>query len=75
MQSQANPLYCVISDPKLKELGEDQVNKWKAWFDNRLDNAIEATQHQDLDLNNKDNDNNNNNNKDDFTSKLVCRQL
>lgn len=31
-----------ISDPHLKQLGEDKMDEWRRWFDNRLDNAIEA---------------------------------
>lgn len=29
-------------DPKLKQLGEDKIAEWRAWFDSRLDDAIEA---------------------------------
>lgn len=32
----------LISDPQLKQLGEDKMAEWRRWFDNRLDNAIEA---------------------------------
>ncbi|XP_059224978.1 dynamin-like 120 kDa protein, mitochondrial isoform X4 [Stomoxys calcitrans] len=33
-------------DPRLKQLGEDKVNEWRQWFDNRLDDAIEAADYQ-----------------------------
>lgn len=33
-------------DPRLKQLGEDRMAEWRAWFDSRLDNAIEAAEHQ-----------------------------
>ncbi|XP_017484324.1 PREDICTED: dynamin-like 120 kDa protein, mitochondrial isoform X2 [Rhagoletis zephyria] len=36
----------VQIDPKLKELGEEKVAEWKMWFDNRLDDAIEAADYQ-----------------------------
>jgi hypothetical protein len=31
-------------DPRLKELGEERMTEWRKWFDNRLDNAIEAAE-------------------------------
>lgn len=31
-----------ISDPRLKQLGEEKVAEWRKWFDTRLDDAIEA---------------------------------
>lgn len=34
---------CIL-DPRLKQLGEEKVNEWRLWFDNRLDNAIEAAE-------------------------------
>ncbi|KAH8308759.1 hypothetical protein KR059_001318, partial [Drosophila kikkawai] len=33
-------------DPKLKQLGEDKLSEWRSWFDNRLDDAIEAADYQ-----------------------------
>lgn len=33
-----------ILDPRLKKLGEDKLGEWRVWFDNRLDNAIEAAE-------------------------------
>ncbi|XP_030373365.1 dynamin-like 120 kDa protein, mitochondrial isoform X2 [Scaptodrosophila lebanonensis] len=33
-------------DPKLKQLGEDKLTEWRSWFDNRLDDAIEAADYQ-----------------------------
>lgn len=33
-------------DPKLKELSEEKIAEWKIWFDNRLDDAIEAADYQ-----------------------------
>lgn len=35
-----------ILDPRLKKLGESKMNEWRDWFDNRLDNAIEAAEAQ-----------------------------
>lgn len=32
----------LISDPRLKQLGEQKVAEWRKWFDSRLDDAIEA---------------------------------
>ncbi|XP_055916150.1 dynamin-like 120 kDa protein, mitochondrial isoform X2 [Eupeodes corollae] len=29
-------------DPKLKQLGEEKLAEWRMWFDNRLEDAIEA---------------------------------
>ncbi|XP_055382335.1 dynamin-like 120 kDa protein, mitochondrial [Condylostylus longicornis] len=29
-------------DPELKKLSEEKISEWRAWFDSRLDNAIEA---------------------------------
>jgi hypothetical protein len=34
----------LISDPRLKQLSEQKMDEWRAWFDNRLDNAIEAVE-------------------------------
>jgi hypothetical protein len=34
----------LILDPRLKKLGEEKVGEWKLWFDNRLDQAIEAAE-------------------------------
>lgn len=31
-------------DPRLKQLGEEKMGEWRLWFDNRLDNAIEAAE-------------------------------
>uniref|UniRef100_A0A1L8E013 Dynamin-like GTPase OPA1, mitochondrial n=2 Tax=Nyssomyia neivai TaxID=330878 RepID=A0A1L8E013_9DIPT len=31
-------------DPRLKKISEDKLAEWRAWFDNRLDNAIEAAE-------------------------------
>lgn len=31
-------------DPRLKQLGEEKMSEWRLWFDNRLDNAIEAAE-------------------------------
>jgi optic atrophy protein 1 len=31
-------------DPRLKSLTEAKMAEWRAWFDNRLDNAIEAAE-------------------------------
>lgn len=39
-------LYIVL-DPRLKQLGEEKMSEWRSWFDSRLDNAIEAAEHQD----------------------------
>jgi hypothetical protein len=33
-----------ISDPRLKQLSEQKLDEWRAWFDTRLDNAIEAVE-------------------------------
>lgn len=33
-------------DPRLKQLGEEKLAAWRSWFDSRLDNAIEAAEHQ-----------------------------
>lgn len=33
-----------ILDPRLKQLGEEKMGEWRLWFDNRLDNAIEAAE-------------------------------
>ena len=32
----------MFLDPRIKQLGEDKMSEWRLWFDNRLDNAIEA---------------------------------
>lgn len=37
-------LIFALLDPRLKELGEEKMNEWRLWFDNRLDNAIEAAE-------------------------------
>lgn len=34
----------VFIDPRLKQLGEEKMGEWRLWFDNRLDNAIEAAE-------------------------------
>lgn len=34
------------SDPRLKQLGQNQVDEWRRWFDTRLDDAIEAASTQ-----------------------------
>lgn len=34
----------AFSDPRLKQLGEEKMSEWRLWFDNRLDNAIEAAE-------------------------------
>lgn len=39
--------FCNFLDPRLKQLSEDKMNEWRAWFDSRLDNAIEAAETQD----------------------------
>ncbi|GAB0087005.1 Dynamin [Sergentomyia squamirostris] len=31
-------------DPRLKKISEDKLAEWRSWFDNRLDNAIEAAE-------------------------------
>ncbi|XP_059607943.1 dynamin-like 120 kDa protein, mitochondrial isoform X3 [Phlebotomus argentipes] len=31
-------------DPRLKKISEEKLAEWRAWFDNRLDNAIEAAE-------------------------------
>lgn len=36
--------YFLFLDPRLKELGEERMTEWRKWFDNRLDNAIEAAE-------------------------------
>jgi len=36
----------LLVDPKLKQLGEDKLSEWRSWFDNRLDDAIEAADYQ-----------------------------
>ncbi|XP_055627530.1 dynamin-like 120 kDa protein, mitochondrial isoform X2 [Toxorhynchites rutilus septentrionalis] len=33
-------------DPRLKQLSENKMNEWRQWFDQRLDNAIEAAETQ-----------------------------
>ncbi|XP_017868570.1 PREDICTED: dynamin-like 120 kDa protein, mitochondrial isoform X2 [Drosophila arizonae] len=33
-------------DPRLKQLGEDKLSEWRSWFDNRLDDALEAADYQ-----------------------------
>uniref|UniRef100_A0A182JQZ4 Dynamin-like GTPase OPA1, mitochondrial n=1 Tax=Anopheles christyi TaxID=43041 RepID=A0A182JQZ4_9DIPT len=33
-------------DPRLKQLSEHKLNEWRQWFDQRLDNAIEAAETQ-----------------------------
>ncbi|XP_058460435.1 dynamin-like 120 kDa protein, mitochondrial isoform X3 [Malaya genurostris] len=33
-------------DPRLKQLSEHKINEWRQWFDQRLDNAIEAAETQ-----------------------------
>ncbi|XP_055532232.1 dynamin-like 120 kDa protein, mitochondrial isoform X1 [Wyeomyia smithii] len=33
-------------DPRLKQLSENKINEWREWFDQRLDNAIEAAETQ-----------------------------
>uniref|UniRef100_A0AAG5DRH7 Dynamin-like GTPase OPA1, mitochondrial n=1 Tax=Anopheles atroparvus TaxID=41427 RepID=A0AAG5DRH7_ANOAO len=33
-------------DPRLKQLSEHKMNEWRQWFDQRLDNAIEAAETQ-----------------------------
>lgn len=33
-------------DPRLKQLGENKMNELREWFDNRLENAIEAAEEQ-----------------------------
>jgi optic atrophy protein 1 len=35
-----------ILDPRLKQLSEDKMSEWRKWFDNRLDNAIEAANYE-----------------------------
>lgn len=35
-----------ILDPRLKQLSENKVGEWRRWFDNRLDDAIEAASTQ-----------------------------
>lgn len=36
----------ICVDPRLKELGEKKITEWRQWFDNRLDDAIEAAEYQ-----------------------------
>lgn len=36
----------ICVDPELKRLGERKLLEWRQWFDNRLDDAIEAAEHQ-----------------------------
>ncbi|XP_037956313.1 dynamin-like 120 kDa protein, mitochondrial isoform X2 [Teleopsis dalmanni] len=39
----SNAIKDVIEiDPKLKQLGDEKLSEWRMWFDNRLDDAIEA---------------------------------
>uniref|UniRef100_A0A182WFQ7 Dynamin-like GTPase OPA1, mitochondrial n=1 Tax=Anopheles minimus TaxID=112268 RepID=A0A182WFQ7_9DIPT len=33
-------------DPRIKQLSEHKLNEWRQWFDQRLDNAIEAAETQ-----------------------------
>lgn len=33
-----------LADPRLKQLGDEKIKEWQAWFDTRLDNAIEAVE-------------------------------
>lgn len=33
-------------DPELKKLSDEKMAEWRVWFDNRLDNAIEAAETQ-----------------------------
>ncbi|CAO1305992.1 unnamed protein product [Diamesa tonsa] len=40
-------------DPRIKQLGEDKMSEWRLWFDNRLDNAIEAAAIEDKIENNE----------------------
>lgn len=39
-------MYVPNSDPLLKNLSDSKVSEWRLWFDNRLDNAIEAASTQ-----------------------------
>lgn len=39
-------LFPFILDPRLKQLSENKMNEWRQWFDQRLDNAIEAAETQ-----------------------------
>lgn len=36
----------IFLDPRLKQLSEHKLNEWRQWFDQRLDNAIEAAETQ-----------------------------
>lgn len=44
---------CLFLDPRIKQLGEDKMSEWRLWFDNRLDNAIEAAAIEDKIENNE----------------------
>lgn len=46
-QMTASVANAVQIDPRLKQLGEEKMSEWRSWFDSRLDNAIEAAEHQD----------------------------
>lgn len=39
-------LFLLVTDPRLRQLGEKKVDEWRKWFDTRLDDAIEAASKQ-----------------------------